>query len=87
MKAILLVPIFISIFCYQTVYATSDSMSGTYTMPSNGTMTIDGIKYHGQPGLNFTPDFKVLSIENSTWYMINSTGSLRPFYHNAEIIT
>jgi len=32
MKAILLVPIFISIFCYQTVYATSDSMSGTYTM-------------------------------------------------------
>jgi len=48
----------------------SQMAEGTYTMPSTGTMTIDGIKYHGQPGLNFTPDFKVLSIENSTWYMI-----------------
>ena len=84
MKAILLVRIFISIFCYQTVYATSDSMSGTYTMPSNGTMTIDGIKYHGQPGLNFTPDFKVLSIENSTWYMINSTGSLSKIHFGVQ---
>jgi len=84
MKAILLVPIFISIFCYQTVYTTSDSMSGTYTMPSNGTMTIDGIKYHGQPGLNFTPDFKVLSIENSTWYMINSTGSLSKIHFGVQ---
>jgi hypothetical protein len=44
---------------YETAYG--------LTMPSNGTMTIDGIKYHGQPGINFTPDYKVLPIENSTW--------------------
>jgi hypothetical protein len=54
------------------------------TMPSNGTMTIDGIKYHGQPGINLTPDDKVLSIENSTWYMINSTGSLSKIHFGAE---
>ena len=61
---------------YQTAYG--------LIMPSNGTMTIDGIKYHGQPGINFTPDYKVLSIENSTWYMINSTGSLSKIHFGVQ---
>src|SRR5215469_10968319 len=70
---------------YQTVYG--------YTVGSNGTVTIHGPKgswatFIGQPGsdtnTNFTPDFKVLSIENSKWYMINSTGSLSKIHFGDE---
>ena len=34
--------------------------------------------------LQATPDYKVLSIENSTWYMINSTGSLSKIKFGVE---
>ena len=70
---------------YQTVYG--------YTVGSNGTVTIHGPKgswatFIGQPGsdtnTNFTPDYKVLSIENSTWYMINSTGSLSKIHFGVQ---
>jgi hypothetical protein len=47
-----------------------------------------GATFLGEPGANtstnFTPDEKYLSIENSTWYMINSTGSLSKIHFGVQ---
>jgi hypothetical protein len=69
------------------------SITSGYTIGSNGTVTVHGPKgswatFLGQPGsnttTNVTPNQGYQSIENSTWYMINSTGSLSKIHFGIE---